>query len=221
MLEKFFQTEAGQKLLLLLAPFFLSPQECATNKTPDSLFKYLSMSVFAPALGSVFFISSCVTLYRILENKGYPISWLLDLSSAKIIFWGAGLLILTTYLLALARRAAGYILTFFQQTDTIMPNWPLSFWLSYYGGNLIVVGALIGIFSGFMSWNFSLSTGLVGFALLVLFCIYIRFEIKFIQEKRKRQIRYHDWHLFNLVTVTLFALSLGAIIYLAYLYRLL
>ena len=210
MLEKFLQTEVGQKLLLLLAPFFLNPHECLEGNKNHPFFKYLSLSAFAPALGAVFLVGAVVSLYRILENKGYPIAWLLDLSSAKLIFWGAGLMTVATYALALSRKMAGYWLrVVYPQEAKYALNWPLAFWLSYYGGNLLLIGVLMALFSGFMAWKFSFIVGVVTFTLLVLLCVYVRFELKFMQEKRKRHIPYQDWRLFNIVTLVCFLILLA------------
>jgi predicted lysophospholipase L1 biosynthesis ABC-type transport system permease subunit len=210
MLEKFFQTEVGQKFLLLLAPFFLNPHECLEGNKQHPLFKYLSLSAFAPALGAVFLVGAIVSLYRILENQGYPIAWLIDLSSAKLIFWGAGIITFITYALALSRKMAGYWLKILhpQEANDAL-DWPLAFWLSYYGGSLIIIGALAALFSGFMAWKFSFIVGLITFICLVLLCAYVRFELKFMQEKRRRHIPYQEWRLYNIVTLVCFAILLA------------
>lgn len=218
MFSEFLKSDSGQKLLLFFAPFFLSPQEIQ-GKTPQSaLFKHFYLSTFSPAIGAVFLTGALASFYRLFHAKGYSFSWLIQFSPVHFIFILASLLMWLAYTSAFARFAAGQMLAFFQPYEEHQLNWPLSFWLTYYGGIFIVTGAFIWLLSGFLMLHFSFWMGSISFIVIVLLGLYLRFEIKFLQEKRKHRVHYKNWYKFNILTLGLFLVMQGVGLVLIFIY---
>ncbi len=203
--SKFFETEAGQKVLLFLAPFFLSPHEFQNSTNKSSPFKkHLHLSAFAPLLGAAFLTGATVSLFRTLTAKGISIAWILDYKSAYFIFWLAGILTWLGYSAALSRFFIGYLMTHLSPNTNRTFQWPLAFWLSYYGGILIVSGVFSWILVGFLSLHFSYISGSLTLLFLVLIGFYLRLEIKLAQQKNRRRIHYIDWGTYNKLSLALF-----------------
>lgn len=208
--SKFFETEAGQKVLLFLAPFFLSPHEFENSTSKNSPFKkHLHLSAFAPLLGAAFLTGAVVAVFRTLTAKGISIAWILNYKSAHLIFWQAGLLTWLGYSAALSRSAIGYLMKYIRPALTSTFNWPLAFWLSYYGGILIVWGVFSWILVGVLSLHFSHLTVGIALIFLILGGFYLRLEIKLAQEKNRRRIHYIDWGTYNTLSLTLFLVLQG------------
>jgi hypothetical protein len=208
--SKFFETEAGQKVLLFLAPFFLSPHEFENSTSNNSPFKkHLHLSAFAPLLGAAFLTGAVVSVFRTLNAKGISIAWILDYKSAYLIFWLAGILTWLGYSAALSRSGIGYLMKYIRPTITSTFRWPLAFWLSYYGGILIVWGVFSWILVGVLNLHFSYVTGGIALVFLILYGFYLRLEIKLAQEKNRRRIHYIDWGTYNTLSLTLFLVLQG------------
>ncbi len=207
MLNKFFETEFGQKILLFLAPFFLSPHEFKDTQkgSEKSIIKHLHLSAFAPLLGSVFLTGAVVAVFRTLLNKGISISWILNYKSANLIFAQAALFTWLGYSAALSRYISGWLLKALP-TSRIKSDfmWPLAFWLSYYGGVLIICGVFAWIIVGFLSLHFSYTSGSIAFIVIVALGFYLRLEIKLAQEENRSRIHYIDWGVYNKVSLGVF-----------------
>jgi len=203
--SKFFETEAGQKVLLFLAPFFLSPHEFQNSTSNNSPFKrHLRLSAFAPLLGAAFLTGAVVSVLRTLTAKGISIAWILDYKSAHLIFWLAGILTWMGYSAALSRSAIGYLIKYLRPNTNKAFQWPLAFWLSYYGGILIVWGVFSWVLVGFLSLHFSYISGSLALLFLILVGFYLRLEIKLAQEKNRRRFHYIDWSTYNKLSLALF-----------------
>lgn len=205
MLTTFFQTELGQKLLLFLAPFFLSPHEFKGGVSDRSaITKQLYLSAFAPLLGAAFVTGAVVAVFRTLINKGISIAWILDYHSAYLIFTQAALLTWLGYSAALSRFVSGEILGRFKPALKAHIQWPLAFWLSYYGGILIVAGVFAWMIVGALSLHFSYIAGAIILGIVIVLGFYLRLEIKLAQDKNRRRIHYSDWGVYNKLSLGLF-----------------
>ena len=213
MLNKLFDTELGQKILLFLAPFFLSPYEFQSNQksaskdAPKSLIKHLHLSSFAPLLGAAFLTGALVAVLRSLQNKGIAIAWIVNYQSAHLIFTAAGVFTWLGYSAALARYTSGWLLKVLPAAFIDVKSdfqWPPPFWLSYYGGILIVCGVFSWIIVGFLSLHFSYTSGLVALILIIAGGLSLRLEIKLAQDKNRKRIHYIDWGVYNKVSLAMF-----------------
>ncbi len=207
MLNKLFETEFGQKILLFLAPFFLSPHEfqrTQESSQKNSLIKHLHLSAFAPLLGAAFLTGAVVAVLRTLQNKGIAIAWIVNYKSANLIFTAAAFLTWLGYSTALTRYASGWLLKVLPTDVKSDFRWPLAFWLSYYGGTLIVWGVFAWIVVGFLSFHFSYTSGIIAILLLIALGCYLRLEIKLAQEKNRKRIHYIDWGIYNKFSLGVF-----------------
>jgi MFS family permease len=218
----FFDTEWGRKLLFFWAPFFLSPQDLGFFSSDSeqvqwkhqALRSLLAYSSYAPLFGSAVLTSSFISAARILASKGIPLEWVLHFKSAALIFMGAGLLAWLGYAAAFSRILAGWVLRFFgalNGADTL--QWPLSFWLSYYGGILMVWGiflwAIVGLLSLELPWFYSIA----GLGMMVLLGLFLRMELKVAQQRHRRVVHYIDWYRFTRTSLVLFLIMQGLMVF--------
>ena len=211
-LNKLFETEFGQKILLFLAPFFLSPYEFQSkqqNSEKNTLIKHLHLSAFAPLLGAAFLTGALVAVLRTLQNKGIAIAWIVNYKSANLIFTAAAIFTWLGYSAALARHASGWLLKIIPTDVKTDFRWPLPFWLSYYGGILIVCGVFAWIVVGFLSFHFSYTSGAIALALIIALGFYLRLEIKLAQDKNRKRIHYIDWGVYNNISLRVFIVLQG------------
>ena len=218
MFNKFFETEAGQKILLFLAPFFLSPHEFQGSQKAQKkvISHHLHLSAFAPLLGSAFLTGAIVAVFRTLKSTGIPVHWIINYKSAALIFTLAALFTWLGYSAALSRYATGWLLKAFPNSVTSDFRWPLPFWLSYYGGTLIVCGVFSWIIVCFLSFHFSYASGLIAFVFICFLGAYLRLEIKLAQEKNRNRIHYIDWSFYNKISLGVFMTLQGIAALVAY-----
>ena len=206
MWRRFLLSETGQQILLLLAPFLLSPKQFHAGVERSPLLRNLSITGFAPLIGGVFLLGALTALYRALFGHHVQFLWLVDISSPRFLFSVALGIAWIGYSAALARFGAGL---FLKEQGL---KWPLAFWCLYYGGNLNVVGALIWLGVGILLIPMTWVLKIILLGLFAGLVLSILFELKLRHTSHTQEISYLEWHRFNKITLAFFVGGQGIVI---------
>jgi hypothetical protein len=198
MWRRFLLSETGQHVLLLLAPFLLSPHQFHNGVERSPFLRNLSVTGFAPLISGVFLVGALAALYKVFFGHHVHFLWLVDISSPRFLFTVAMGIAWIGYSAALARFGAGHFL------KEHALKWPLAFWCLYYGGTMTIVGALtwLGVGILLISMNWVLKIGILGLFVGLVFSII--FELKRRQISHSKEVSYQEWHRFNKITLALF-----------------
>ena len=185
----FFETFIGQKLLILLAPFVLLPNETESARpTFAKLFKRLHVPYLAPGIGGFFFSSAFTVLMRALKRAELPLSEFLDFDSFDTL-WNLTLLgTLLAYGAALSYFLVPRLLNLLWRAEPPLKTASLMFWTLRYGGFLMFFGVTVW---GITSIVMMRPKPLTLFFMLIWQCLFVylvRQELRRQQERFSREI---------------------------------
>ncbi|OJX11366.1 MAG: hypothetical protein BGO77_06710 [Caedibacter sp. 37-49] len=144
----FFETTLGQKVLILLAPFFLLPGEpVEESHSVLKMFKFLHMQTWAPILGGAFFASACTVLLRTLQHAHMPFLGSINVDTFNVLFLLTLGSVLFGYSMALSRFVTPYMINFFIKDEKLVTE-SFLFWTTRYGGFLMLYGLIVWIVVG-------------------------------------------------------------------------
>lgn len=229
--QEFFETTVGRKVLVVLSPFFLSPKDMMDHRAllssrslRSASLKHQALSTlvayqsYAPAMGSLTFVSAVLALLNLVVSWGVPFERILPYQSASLIVALVGAVAISAYGAAFARVGAGWVMTRF---DLLMGSdqavrWPLSFWLNYYGGLLMVWGLFVWAVVGVISLPVSWVLHVLLVVMMMVLSLVLRVELKRAQQAHHR-VQYHrDWRLFTLLSAALFISMEGILVFLLF-----
>lgn len=217
------RSEIGQKILILLAPFVLRPndfkpvrQQLETDKDDSSNFedlvaRSLYLTPVAPAIGAFFLSGAIAAFLKELRHHGFILKWLVHFASGELIFKIALCLTVFGYLYALARKVAEGLLKFIY--GPLAPDWTLSYWFTNVGG----IYLLMGIATWLVTLVFYLQTtwwiNVLLFSAIALVCILFRLEWRYHRERDRAQLNVNFSRSWDGLTL---GLSLGASVLILY-----
>lgn len=239
-LRALLQTEFGQKILILIAPFILRPSDFKKTKSDsrtakitvalgenlpfdesarfqkeDAQKQLVSSSLYltplAPAIGGVFLTGALVTCLRILHRAGLPVGWLLEMTSAELILKGTLSLIVFGYLYVFAREASAFLLRTLKISGA--PDWPLAYWLTNIGGLYLLIGIMAWVITGLFSINLSFITGLIAFVVVIALGMLFRFEWRYQRENARIRLSPDVQRWWDGLTLVLLVLFAGVTLY--------
>jgi fumarate reductase subunit C len=157
----FFETTVGQKVLILLAPFFLLPGERIEERQAFlNLFKFLHMQAWGPVLGGVFFSGALTVLLRILQRAHLPLIGYIDVEALNVLVLLTLLSVLLGYILALTQFITPHCINYFIKDDKLITE-PFFFWTTRYGGFLMFFGVIAWLMAGLVALKPSFFTILI------------------------------------------------------------
>lgn len=168
-----FESYIGQRVLIVLAPFFLSPYEYE-QQASTSLFRKLHIPHLAPSIGGVFLLGGVLMLVRLLQD--YHLGWVLwplQLETWRGVVRLGLWLCLVFHSLALAK----YFGQSLSKKETGKQPYTLAFWNSYFGGIAMVLGLFAWLFVGLVHWHLSWKGFLVAGVFLAGLGVLIRLEL--------------------------------------------
>ncbi len=219
--EHFFASTWGQRLLLVLAPFILLPNEKGhQNDQLRALFERLHTGLWSPLLGSFFFISSLVVTLKAYQNYGLHLEWLVNFGSGKFLIYCTALLSIFAYNAALARWIAPYSVRLIAR-DKDVPGYSLHFWTIRYGGLLVFCGLVGWFFTGITWLNLPFWAFLIALFLLVALVYFARKEIGYQNQKLSAATPTRHVALLHMLEIILFFIILAgeAIIYFYFFFK--
>jgi hypothetical protein len=173
LVEWFFSTFIGQRILLFLAPFLMPP---SPKQPGDNLFVHLHIPYFAPTIGIAFLYSAFLLLIKSLKRHGFDFTWLIQVDNLQTLIKLFLCLLIVIHAAALGRFLAPHLLNLFKKEK--IPNVPmLGFWLSYYGGVAMVIGAFAWIIILLAGINLSWLGLLIALCFIVGLVVLARFEL--------------------------------------------
>lgn len=151
--HSFFETTIGQKVLILLAPFFLLPGERIERRQAFlKLFNFLHMQVWAPLLGGLFFSSALTVLFRTLRRAHIPFLEHIDIEALNALFLLTTFSVLLGYILALTKFITPHLINFFIKSEQLVTE-SILFWTTRYGGFLMFFGVIAWLISGLVAFK--------------------------------------------------------------------
>ncbi|AIL12399.1 hypothetical protein IM40_00890 [Candidatus Paracaedimonas acanthamoebae] len=215
----FFETTIGQKVLILLAPFFLLPGERIEGRQAFlKLFNFLHMQAWAPIVGGLFFSGALTVLLRTLKRAHVPFLGGIDIEALNVLLLLTTFSVLLGYILALTKFITPYFIKFFVKNEEIVTE-SILFWTTRYGGFLMFFGVIAWLISGLVAlkpsfFNIVILLGGVG-----ILGYMIRKELRWQQQKFIETISPHLRFLFFIVEGIVFSvLSLLAAMSFYYIY---
>ncbi len=149
----FFETTVGQKVLILLAPFFLLPGEpVEESHSVLKMFKFLHMQTWAPILGGAFFAGACTVLLRTLQRAHMPFLGSINVDTFDVLFLLTLASVLFGYSMALSRFITPYIINLFIKDEKLVIE-SFLFWTTRYGGFLMLSGLIVWIVVGLIAFK--------------------------------------------------------------------
>lgn len=215
-IQWFFESAFGQKILILLAPFILMPEEDAgKNPSFEKVFGHLHLQGWAPLLGALFLSGSLTVLLRTLKKKGLNLIWLIDVESLQVLFLLTGLLVIFTYAFSFAKFLAPRLLTLSRDD---YPRFGFLFWTTHLGGLLMVVGFFCWLLTVFIWLRVSFWLSFLIFVLLITLSLLVRFEIKRQAERLYEDLTFEQRGKLKIVEWIVTALTAGplSILFLMY-----
>ncbi|MBN9412426.1 MAG: hypothetical protein J0H12_00670 [Candidatus Paracaedimonas acanthamoebae] len=179
----FFETTIGQKVLILLAPFFLLPGERLEGRQGFlKLFNFLHMQAWAPILGGVFFSSALTVLLRTFQHAHVPFIGIVDVEAFSVLFWLTIFSSLLGYIFSLTKFITPYVLNFFIKDEEFIME-PMLFWTTRYGGFLMFFGVFAWFMGGLIALKLSFFPMMILMGVIVIFGYAIRKELLKQQQK--------------------------------------
>ncbi len=173
----FFETTVGQKVLILLAPFFLLPGEpVEESHSVLKMFKFLHMQTWAPILGGAFFAGACTVLLRTLQRAHMLFLASISLDTFNVLFLLSLGSILFGYSMALSRFVTPYIINFFIKDEKLVTE-SFLFWATRYGGFLMLFGLIVWIVVGLITLKPSFTILLVMLGVIIAVGYAVRKEL--------------------------------------------
>lgn len=170
----FFSTFIGQRILIFLAPFLMPPSQQQQKK---NLFVHLHIPYFAPTIGVAFLFSAFLVLIKSLKRHGFDFTWLIQVDNLQTQIKLFLCLLIVIHAAAFARFLSPFLLNIFKKEK--IPNVPgLAFWLSYYGGVAMVIGAFSWMLVLLAGLNLSWLGLLIALSIIVGLIFLARFELK-------------------------------------------
>ncbi|MBN9342814.1 MAG: hypothetical protein BGO76_07605 [Caedibacter sp. 38-128] len=204
--HSFFETAIGQKVLILLAPFFLLPGENIEGRQAFlKLFNFLHMQVWAPILGGLFFSSALTVLLRTLQRAHVPFVGAIDIEALHVLFLLTTLSVLLGYILALTKFITPYLINFFIKNEQLVTE-SILFWTTRYGGFLMFFGVIAWFISGLVALKPSFFHIIILLGGVGILSYAIRKELLRQQQKFIETISPHLRFLFFIVESIIFVL---------------
>lgn len=184
--HSFFETTIGQKILILLAPFFLLPGERSESQAFLKLFRFLHMQFWAPMLGGFFFSGALTVFLRTLQRAHFPFIGYIDVEAFNILILLTSLNVFLGYIFAITHFLTPYCLNLCLKEEKLITE-PFLFWTTRYGGFLMFFGLIAWLGVGLIALNPSWFIFLLLLGIISALGYAIRKELK--QQRQKFILR--------------------------------